>query len=311
MSKEEILNNIIRLEKNYVPDIFVSKNLFRFLKNPFRFILSLFMRILPFSITVTSYTFFGYKIKSIMYSYDGFGLYVIGSLLGVGEYKLIKFLTKNLKENDIFYDVGANFGFYTLLASALLKNKGQVHSFEPSPVVYELLTKSISLNKDKIKCAVFPHKFALSSNLTKLELFYSIKEIGGASVEELIANEKGFGKKETVDAITLDYYVETLRHTPPTVIKIDVEGHEKKVILGGLSTLQKFQPIIISEIWPLRMKGHIYHIPLLRMLQSLAYEPYFIDLNGDLQRISYEHIKNKIFEDKGDNYVFIRRNKLV
>jgi hypothetical protein len=59
------------------------------------------------------------------------------------------------------------------------------------------------------------------------------------------------------------------------------------------------------------MKGHIYHIPLLRMLQSLAYEPYFIDLNGDLQRISYEHIKNKIFEDKGDNYVFIRRNKLV
>lgn len=65
------------------------------------------------------------------------------------EYGLSNFLLSYLQPNMVFVDVGAHFGYFTLLASKILSNKGMVHSFEPIKNTYELLCKN-TRNKDKV-----------------------------------------------------------------------------------------------------------------------------------------------------------------
>jgi predicted RNA methylase len=75
---------------------------------------------------------------------DASALYFFSTLYG-DEIKIIKFLIKNFKENDIFYDVGANYGFYTCLAREFIID-GEIHAFEPNPKIFKLLRENARLD---------------------------------------------------------------------------------------------------------------------------------------------------------------------
>jgi len=87
--------------------------------------------------------FYDKKIMLQMIDDNAFAFYFFGLL--IDEYKLTKFFIKNLKEDDVFYDIGANYGFYTALASEFCK---EVHSFEPNPRIFEYLKESFKNDKN-------------------------------------------------------------------------------------------------------------------------------------------------------------------
>lgn len=92
-------------------------------------------------------TFFGRKMEIYIADQDASALFFFGTLYGE-ELKIIKFIIKNLKENEVFYDIGANYGFYTVLCQELIDPyKGEIHSFEPLFKIFNLLKRNALLKQ--------------------------------------------------------------------------------------------------------------------------------------------------------------------
>jgi len=142
--------------------------------------------------------------------------------LGTYELEKQKLFAKTITNDDVVYDIGANVGFYTLIASFLAK---KVYAFEPLPKNIAYLKEHIALNNRR-NVEVLPFAVAdVNSKVSFLE--------GSSSLDGKIGDGKMF-----VDCITLD----KLSITPPTIIKIDVEGKELELLEGGKNLLMKYKP---------------------------------------------------------------------
>ena len=141
------------------------------------------------------------------------------------ELKLTKFFIKNLKEDDIFYDIGANYGFYSCLAAEFCK---EVHLFEPAPQIFEYLKKNTLEYSN-----VFLNNLAVSNKNGIVEIYFDKKSSAMTTLNKNAIERSDFDldKKEKTQVITLDEYIKN--HSHPTIIKIDIEGGEKMAIEGG------------------------------------------------------------------------------
>jgi FkbM family methyltransferase len=158
-------------------------------------------------------------------------------LCGVYDMVTTKFLRKVIRPGDVFLDVGANCGALTLVAASLIGD-GKIYAFEPGAVIRSRLQANIDANGglgDRIK--VVP----LGLGLTKSQLFYHEDQ-----------NYRGNGSLHIsygipVEIISLDEWVLQENLSKIDVIKIDVEGMEYDVLLGGKATLERFHPLIYFE----------------------------------------------------------------
>src|SRR3990172_2612704 len=66
--------------------------------------------------------------------------------LGYYEYGVTKLVTSTLRPGDTFIDIGANIGYFTLVASPLVGPSGKVHSFEPIPGIFSTLQSNVAAN---------------------------------------------------------------------------------------------------------------------------------------------------------------------
>lgn len=138
---------------------------------------------------------------------------------------------------DIFYDVGANIGVYTLFAA---RRCGQVFAFEPEASNYKVLNQNIRLNLLSDRVRAFPFAIAEAMRIDSLRL-HSINP--GAALHVFGRNidfksdqfEPVF--KQGAIAITLDQLVFELGLPSPTVIKIDVDGLEAEILRGARRVL--------------------------------------------------------------------------
>ena len=153
---------------------------------------------------------------------------------------------------DVFYDVGANIGFYTCMFS---DKASRVYSFEPNEYAVNLLEKNIntnSLTNVEIK------QVAASDENTSKELAKvpSGSVLGTAKVME---KEKG-----DIDAKRIDDMYNREGIELPDIVKIDVEGHEKEVIKGMERVMYEGSPVIYVE-------SHNEHSRLEELLESFGY----------------------------------------
>jgi FkbM family methyltransferase len=156
----------------------------------------------------------------------------------------IALLRRVLRPGDIFWDVGANIGFYTLTASPLVGPEGRVVAFEPASHAWQALIANLQLNQSD---NVHPVQIALSDGSGQGVLYRRADFAdGGAS---LIARTDYHGDSEVVSTISLDQFLSQSGLSPPTFMKIDVEGLEGKVLTGGQQILQgKTPPLILIEM---------------------------------------------------------------
>ncbi len=166
-----------------------------------------------------------------------------GTLLGNYELPVQSFLTENLKSGQVCYDVGANTGYFSLLASVLVGTDGHVYSFEPLPPNVARLREIMNLNRVENQTLV-PR--AVSKAAGRVRFWTGDGNPRRAS----LIPWKG-DRHVDVDTVTLDDFIQEERR--PDVIKVDVEGAESLVLEGASELLSNDRPIVwIIEIHDLQ-----------------------------------------------------------
>ena len=209
------------------------------------------------------------------------------------------FLKKHVKEGDIFIDIGANIGCYTLLAAKLVGQKGKVIAFEPVSNVFERLKYNVELNNAKnieLNCK------AVYSGSGTINLFLACSDnLGMASVFHHDAEN---GITEKVETVSMDNYILTTKLNRVDFIKIDVEGAELFVLRGMKMVLETLRPVIIMEISGEVIKcSGIIEDELLTFIKNLNYIPKGIDKEGN----AVEMEKNQAYT----NFVFFPDNQRI
>lgn len=152
----------------------------------------------------------------------------------------VKWVLRDLREGDVFFDIGANVGAYSLVAAISSEDNITIYSFEPSPNTFASLCKNISLNK--LGGKIYPLQLALGAK-TEVSRFFLSSNIAGSAEHALGEPVDMYGKKftpvdvQTVISFTLDEVVEIFGFVSPTHIKIDVDGFELNVLLGAKKVL--------------------------------------------------------------------------
>lgn len=156
-----------------------------------------------------------------------------------------------IHKGDVVLDIGANFGYISLVMSKLAGEQGKVIAIEPSSRDFSRLVDNVSLNN--LEENILPFQVAISneegpcklqiapeerSALNTLGSAFSYKGIVKAGVEDIIAT--------TIDKFVEDQDIEQFEHID--FIKLDIEGSELKALLGAKQTIAKYRPIIMLGI---------------------------------------------------------------
>ncbi len=234
--------------------------------------------------------FWGRTIRIPIQDYDALIIYMYGGLFGSSERRLSTFLIKNLKPEDVFYDVGANRGFYTFLASELCK---EVHTFEPMRELAQAIEENTYRDS-----AVTVNAVALSDKDGTID-FYVMESTMLNTINASVAAE-GNHRSVRVPTMMLDTYVAT--HTRPTFLKIDAEGAEEQIIRGGMKFFSSNTPTIAMEVWGKENKWEL-SMKAVETLYGMGYRSLRITDGGTLEEVRGD-LSSMARPDGAENFVF-------
>jgi len=161
---------------------------------------------------------------------------------GYWEQHLHYFYSQFIKKDYTIIDGGANIGFHSV-QFAKLANEGKVYSFEPQPLIFNVLSTNSLINgcTDVIK----QYRLGLSDSFSSLKMTPLDEQIFGAGCinyggRGLTDSNQG---EEEVETITID----SLNLSKLDLIKLDVQGFELKTLLGGEKTIKSNKPLMLIE----------------------------------------------------------------
>jgi FkbM family methyltransferase len=174
---------------------------------------------------------------------------------GVYEREKQKEFAAAVRPGAVVYDVGANVGFYTLLAATLAGPQGRVYAFEPLPRNVRILTRHAALNR-----------------LTNVHVFAGAvsDRPGTARFDQCALPEMGrLSASGGIEVLTfqLDDLLASGRIPPPHVVKIDVEGAEWDVLRGARDVFLRHRPTVL-----LATHGPEVHARCCALLGELGYD---------------------------------------
>lgn len=152
-------------------------------------------------------------------------------------------VAEHLAPGNVFFDIGANVGFFTLIGGAAVGSEGQVAAFEPEPGNAAAIRRNLALNGFS-NSQVFEAAVAAKNGRERL---WTTAHPGGHTLESAGRPEDQCSSLE-VDVVAIDPLVASGRLRPPDLVKIDVEGAELAVLEGMRQTLERARPTIICEL---------------------------------------------------------------
>ena len=228
----------------------------------------------------------GYK-WSAKYSYE----YILGNY---EDKETTTHILNWFKPDSIFYDLGANVGYYSFLANTKITT-GKILAFEPLQNNVEIFKNHIELNKEKLKINnVEIFSFAISANEKKVLFSNNNKTSDGNTY---IIESPNFGEAKNsvlVQSYSLDELVFDKKFKPPTILKIDVEGAEFDVLQGAKKTIEIYKPQILLATHNCHLNG--VKEKCLQLLSQLNYE--------------YTHtgMHNKVIDGLDDYFAAYKKN---
>jgi FkbM family methyltransferase len=196
-----------------------------------------------------------------------------------------------LNDGDIFIDVGANFGLYSLWCGSLVGSSGKVISFEPFDENLIALKRNLSLNK--LSNVIIVDK-AISDKNCKVNIYYNENEQNLGMVSTFNFDN---GISKLVNTTSLDYYLNENRIESLKLIKIDIEGGEYLALLGMIETLKYFSPVVQLEIDESILKMTPYSgDDIYSFFKKIGYELYTPQLTNKNQSKRSLHSKNYYFK---------------
>jgi FkbM family methyltransferase len=213
---------------------------------------------------------------------------------GLHDFREMAYLLHVLTDLDLFVDIGANAGSYTVLACAVRGAKG--YCFEPVPSTFVRLMDNLTVNN-------------LSDRVTPLNLGISDKEgelrftVGAGTTNHVATEMDESAGLLSVPVRTLD---QALAGESPSLIKVDVEGFELPVLNGAVATLAN--PSLHSIVIELNGSGSRYGFDegeIVRQLNGWGFFSYLYEpLTRELRPISGKNTA-------GDNTLFVRNADAV
>ena len=158
------------------------------------------------------------------------------------DYHDFEWCVNGMPESGVFYDIGANVGYFSVEMAVHLGNAIRVVAFEPQQLLADAIIASTMLNHmDK---AIKVVRAMVGDAPGQSELYLAPASIHASAVED-----SGRPCVGTVEAqmVTIDGLVETAEIPPPDMVKIDVEGSEHLVFQGAHRTFRTHMPHIFVE----------------------------------------------------------------
>jgi len=255
------------------------------LRHDTRFYLKPFLLKIFHVMLVTTYPH-DFKIYGNNISFRSYGslMSIQGYYVGEIEYHLVQFVTRQMKPGFVMLDVGAHHGVYTLIAAYELKSrgwKGIIHSFEPNPYNFSLLTHNVKQNK--LGNHVIFHNKAVSDRTCKQKFLFFPEENSDGQLESV----KDMNKKDTesslmkqdVQVVQLDSILKSVKKVD--LIKMDIQGAELLALQGGEKLIMRDKPILVIEAvrgWPSTEK-------IKKFLIKHNYTLHGVDKHGNLCHI--------------------------
>jgi FkbM family methyltransferase len=196
-----------------------------------------------------------------------------------------EYVRRRLQPGSVFVDVGANHGYFTILAASLVGARGLVAAFEPNPPVYERLDMHVRLNGFERRVLLM--NTALSDT-TGDQTFFVSQWNGNTGISTLtpgasIIDAGGLSADRTIQvrAETLDHWLAMNHIDRVDLLKIDAEGAEAHVVRGMAAALEakRIDTIVCETQWD--SEAH-------RLLCESGFVPQALDTNGPLTNIAYE-----------------------
>jgi len=197
-----------------------------------------------------------------------------------GTYEVVRLraFANLVTQGAVVYDVGANVGIYSLLASIRSGPSGSVYAFEPLERNLEYLRQHIALNNLQ-NCTVFGQAVCNEEGT---------RSFSAAAMESPMAHLSPNGEL-LVPSTTLDSGIYGPRRLgPPDIIKIDVEGAELEVLQGSHRALAEFHPTIFLEI-----HGTQLHADCRAFLSQMSYhidEEYGLMIATSVHSPDHQHV---------------------
>ena len=180
----------------------------------------------------------------------------------LGSYEMNKRLAfeREISPGAVTYDIGANVGYFSLLAAKLAGPEGQVYAFEPLPRNTEFLRKHVKINHfdniEVIEAAVSDHSGEAHFDLGASSAMGHLAEAGGIQVR----------------MVTLDEMLAAGELRAPDYMKVDVEGAEFETLKGARKLLEEHHPVLFLDTHQREA-----HLPTIELLRELGYEFEILD----------------------------------
>lgn len=160
-----------------------------------------------------------------------------------------RWFVDSLRAGNTVIDVGANIGYYTVIAGKIVGEEGRVYAFEPDPTSFELLERNVRLNG--LDNVVLENK-AVSNENGELELFIAPENKG----DHRIYQPEGEARQPiAIEAVSLDSYFAE-RDTGVDFVKVDTQGAEVAIIQGMAGLIDKSNSIAMAfEYSPSHLAG--------------------------------------------------------
>jgi FkbM family methyltransferase len=206
-----------------------------------------------------------FDMRYLPVSHAHFGSIAFGNL----ESAVQEAMVRHLGDGGVFYDIGANLGFFALLGAHLAGlDTGHVYAFEAAPENAEAIRSNAALNGIG-NVTVIAKAVAASSGRGRLQVvddqsWSKLENYGEHPYTEQVID---------VDLVAIDDLVAAGELRAPTVVKIDVEGAELAVLEGMRSTIDAYRPAIICEL-------HDTHAEFVAAMRAHGYR--LINLEGTI-----------------------------
>lgn len=162
---------------------------------------------------------------------------------GTLEPSVAEAMLRTVRPGHVVYDIGANLGYWTLVAATLVGAQGRVVAFEPVPWCADAVAANIELNElgqAEVRAQAVSDASGRARLLVVGDADHSLLASVGSHVETREAID--------VDAVAIDDLVAAGTLAPPDVLKIDTEGAELLVLEGTRQTIARHAPRIICEV---------------------------------------------------------------
>jgi FkbM family methyltransferase len=163
-------------------------------------------------------------------------------ILETYERHIFRSIRQHLRLGAVVYDVGAHVGYTSLVFSSIVGESGHVYAFEPDPRNYESLQTTVKINN---VTNITPIRLAVSRSSANVRLatfsYTSITHIESTNTPDdaIIVPAR---------STTIDDFIFSCQNTPPSLIKVDIEGGEIDALQGSLRALREIAPIVVVEV---------------------------------------------------------------